>query len=627
MAQSTEHFSGTVRTTKDDLRFGPLKVRRIPTSPANTYGRNGDFIIIDDTAESDENLAISRVPVDVQFCQKIPFVVTGGTFTITAASGVYTITIATMDDFIEQVTRAEIPELRVELTDPKTIGGGQNYLLHANSVTFADGTSDLPSVLGIAGLQAGEVTVPLGTWECFAVGAVGIDVESSGVPVAPGGFDTINFTGAGVSSIVDSGGGTVTVTISGGGAGGVAYGVIAGDSGPAATATAASELITFGGIGVTVVTTDSGAGLDTVSFNLDIADLPNGVGTPVSTDTIALNIGGTTEEYPLSALSSIFGGVAYGVITADVGSATATSATENITYSGTGITITAVNAGVGLDTVDWVLDIADLPAGAGSPTLTDTIAINIGGTTEEYPISALSSLFLGTAYSRIAGGDGGIAVAIGSDLITVNGTGINVVAVDAGVGLDTLGLVLDIADLPDGAGTLIPGDEIGVNDGGTTVRHTIEEVVDTVLPGVDVTTINSQPMLTLIDTTRGNKILSVAENNMIFSDNKLDDQDWMRIGEAADADSGYIAQFDGTLVYASAHCENTGANSKEIHLYIDGTDSATLGTLSGGTNATFNNTTLNVNFDQGDRIRLRAEDGSGGAIEDTVVKLTVKWRG
>ena len=534
-----EHFSGTVRTTKDDLRFGPLKERRVNTTPPDTYGRNGDFVIIDDTATSDEALAINRVPVDAQFCQKIPIVVAGGDFTITAASGVYTITIATMDDFVDQVNRAEIPELNVAFTNPKTPGGGQNFLLHAASVTFADGTSDLPSALGIAGLQAGEVVVPLGTWECFTTDSGQIDVAFGGTPVVGTPFSELNFTGAGVSSVVDSGSGRVTITISGGGGGGVAYGSIAGDSGTA-VATVASELITFGGIGVNVVATNGGAGLDTVSFNLDIADLPDG---------------------------------------------------------------------------------------AGSPTLADSIAINIGGTTEEYPISALSTLFLGTAFSSIAGGDGGTAVAIGSDTITVNGTGINVTATNAGAGLDTLDLVLDIADLTAGAGPLVSTDEIAVDDGGTTERHSISDVVDAALPGLTLTTINSQPMLTLVDTTRANKVLSVAETNMLFSDNKVNDQDWLRIGQASDADSGYIAQFDGTLVYASAHCENTDGNSKEIHFYIDGTDSATLGTLTGGANATFNNTTLNVDFDQGDRLRLRAFDGSGDDINDVVVLLTIKWRG
>ena len=535
-----EHFSGTVRTTKDDLRFGPLKERRVNTTPPDTYGRNGDFIIIDDTATSDEQLAITRVPVEVSYCQKIPFIVAGGTFTITAPSGVYTITIATMDDFIEQVTRAAIPELRVEFTDPKTPEGGQNFLLHANSVTFADGTSDLPSILGIAGLQVGEVTVALGEWECFTTGAGQIDVAEDGTAVVGTPFSELNFTGTGVTSVVDSGSGRVTITISGGAAGGPAYGTIVGDSGTA-VATVVSELITFSGIGITVVAADAGAGLDTVSFNLDIADLP---------------------------------------------------------------------------------------AGAGSPALTDTIAINIGGTTEEYPISAFSTLFATAAYNRIAGGDGGTATAVGTtDLITVNGTGINVRAVDAGAGLDALNLVLDIADLPDGAGPLVPGDEIAVNDGGTTERHTIEEVVDAVLPGVDITTINSQPMLTLVDTTRANKVLSVAESNLIFSENKLNNNDWIQVGNANDADASYVAEFDGTLVYASAHCENTGGNSKEVHFYIGAADSATLGTLSGGTNVTFNNTTLNTDFSRGDRLRVRAVDGAGGAIQDTVVKLTLKWRG
>jgi len=86
MAQFRDHFSGTVRTTKDDLRYGPLKWRRVNTLPADTFGRNGDFVIVDNTAISSEETAITATPVDVSLCQKIPFVVTGGTFTITAAS-------------------------------------------------------------------------------------------------------------------------------------------------------------------------------------------------------------------------------------------------------------------------------------------------------------------------------------------------------------------------------------------------------------------------------------------------------------------------------------------------------------------------------------------------------------
>ena len=147
------------------------------------------------------------------------------------------------------------------------------------------------------------------------------------------------------------------------------------------------------------------------------------------------------------------------------------------------------------------------------------------------------------------------------------------------------------------------------------------------IPGLTITDINGQPMLTLEDTTRSNKILSVAENVFNFSENNLANLDWIRIASANDAESGFIADFDGTVVNFSAHCENTGAASKDIRLYIDGVDTANLGTLSGGENETVKNTTLDIDFNQGQRIRLRAVDGSGGQIQDTVIKLTVKWRG
>ncbi len=147
------------------------------------------------------------------------------------------------------------------------------------------------------------------------------------------------------------------------------------------------------------------------------------------------------------------------------------------------------------------------------------------------------------------------------------------------------------------------------------------------ITGLDVTIINGQPMLTLEDTTRSNKILSVGEQIFAFAENRLSDLDWIRIANASDADSGFIADFDGTIVNISAHCENTGSAAKEIRLFIDGTDTASLGTLSGGANATINDTSLNIDFNQGQRIRLRAVDGVAGNIEDTVIKLTVKWRG
>jgi hypothetical protein len=450
------HFSGTVRTSKDDLRFGPLKWSRVNATPPNIYGRNGDIVIVDNTAETDEATAINRTPTDTFLCQKNAFLVAGGDFTITTASGVFTITIATIDDFIREITQAAIPELRVEYTNPKSPTGGNNFLLHANTVTFADGTSDLPSVLGITGVQAGEIVVATGQWKCLTFGVNQVDISSSGTLVAGTPFSNLNFTGTGVTSVVDAGTGRVDITISGGAGGGVAYGVIAGGDGGSATATSASELITF---------------------------------------------------------------------------------------NGTGISITSTNAGIGLDTVDFGMDISDLPAGAG-------------------PLAA--------------------------------------------------------------------SDEIAINDGGTTERHTISDVVEAALPGLTITIINGQPTLTLEDTTRANKILSISEQSLVYAENAVGEgagDDWLRIGNTNDIDSGYIMDFDGTLVYGTVHTENGTSGTKDFRLFINAVDNGVIVTTPAALNGTDENATLDIDFAQGDRIRIRADAGAGNVIQDTVVKLTTKWRG
>ena len=143
---------------------------------------------------------------------------------------------------------------------------------------------------------------------------------------------------------------------------------------------------------------------------------------------------------------------------------------------------------------------------------------------------------------------------------------------------------------------------------------------------ISISTINGQLVPTFEDTTRGNKQLSVAAHDVHWAENVLSDNDWLRIGNANDADSGYIAELDGTIVFCSGHFEQTNANSKNVHLFINGADQGSLGTLGGGANATFINTTINIDFSQGDRIRLQAQNGSGGNIQDTVVRMSLKWR-
>lgn len=153
------------------------------------------------------------------------------------------------------------------------------------------------------------------------------------------------------------------------------------------------------------------------------------------------------------------------------------------------------------------------------------------------------------------------------------------------------------------------------------------------VPGfLELSIINGQPVITFLDETRGvgsppaGKRLSVSEQVLSFSENRLTVNDWIQIGNATDADSGYVMDLDGTLVFATGHCESANGNGKDIHLFKNGTDLGSVGSLSGAGEDSFVNTTLDIDFVQGDKFRLQAQQGSGGAILDTVVKLTAKWR-
>ena len=147
------------------------------------------------------------------------------------------------------------------------------------------------------------------------------------------------------------------------------------------------------------------------------------------------------------------------------------------------------------------------------------------------------------------------------------------------------------------------------------------------ITGMAVTSINGQPTVTFEDTTRTNKILSISENPVAFTNNKLNNNEWLRIGNSNHASSAYIAEFDGTVTFASGHCQRVRDNDKDIHLIVNDTDMGSIGSLTGTLADNFINTSIDVDFNQGDRIRLRAKDGNAGQIEDTIVKIILKWRG
>ena len=514
-------FDDVLKTSQSASQLGPLRIYRVPETPPDSFGRNGDLAIVDDTAFTDTISASGKEPTNVGLCQRVPQMVPGSPNSAISTNNGANLVAA--DQFSID---------RPDLTSPVliTLPLGSVFVKQAAEAitnaaitgiaaifqpTVSEGSVNNPYALPGSSLTINGVTVNFTTGGplTYIVG----QINTASVPFITAGIkhDSLVFS--------HSDGGTIVV------------------SGPDAP--------TLFGVG-----TDTGGTLTITNQDGYQVDLVDVTGTPLATmafpTTIAQSamvLGGMWTCFSTAAVSVQNAGAPVGAFNV-------------FNFLGTGIT-SIVDAGGG------VVDI-NISGGAGATqNLWETITGDAGSATATLPTDTFNIL-----------GGTGISTSIVGKTLTVTNT----------------------------------------NPAPT---------------GLTVTVINSQPMLTLEDTTRGGKVLSVGEQSLPFGENALGHNDWLRIGgNATDADSGFIADFDGTVVYATAHCENTQGNSKQIHLFIDGTDVLPvtgIGTLTGpaGTEQTFVNTTLNIDFNRGQKIRLQAQGIATGVILDTVVKLTLKWRG
>ncbi len=143
---------------------------------------------------------------------------------------------------------------------------------------------------------------------------------------------------------------------------------------------------------------------------------------------------------------------------------------------------------------------------------------------------------------------------------------------------------------------------------------------------VFLATIGGYAIPAYINATKGGKTLSVETISLVWSEANIGNNDWVQIGTARDADTGYIVPFDATIVGGTIQVENTNGNTKNIRLYVNGTQvNNALFTVSGSGEYIGVDNSFNIDLNAGDKIRMRG--GSGGTIEDTVIQLFVKWRG
>jgi len=369
--------------------------------------------------------------------------------------------------------------------------------------------------------------------------------------------------------------------------------------------------------GLSLTNADATGGNPT--FGLDIQNLPIQTAIDPTVDRVPVwdSSANANVYYTISDISGALASVnsfetwaAAGNTTGGV-SIVADSATDTVTLTGgIGINIDFNAAG---DTLTYSISRAGL---ADTPILpADSIMFFDDSNTNEPEFRSFTDLIadLGLATN--------IAASTDEDLL-----GIDVTGSDIG---------LDILNLTDPGADLAATDEFVIHDKsegtlganrkitGTNVAEGVADILN--ITGITISTINGQPVLTITDTTRS-KQLSSDMGVFNFGENALGHLDWVRVGGATDADSGHIMPMDGTVVMFTAHCEDTVANSKNMHLFIDGVDQGSLGTLAGGANATINDTTIDLDFTAGQRIRIQAQDAGSGTIRDTVANVFVRWR-
>jgi len=393
--------------------------------------------------------------------------------------------------------------------------------------------------------------------------------------------------------------------------------------------------------GLAIANADGTGGNPTVG--LDINGLPIRSDAVDGADRLAVyNITtGANEYYTVTEIANAGAANAFGIITGDTGTATADSPADTVGFTGSGITITATAGATAA--VAFALDIPDLVNGAETLVLTDTIAVFDGTDTLEYSFQdVVDDLDIPT----------GIGAGVG--FVTSDGSGnytTVTIAADATEDLDGLAVTptdgssntligLDIDGMTASAEDMAATDEFPVHNksqgtGGANRNMTGQEIADGVatilsLPtGLAVTTINTQEVLTLIDTTRSNKVLSVETTAVTWSENRIGNNDWVQIGNANDSNVGYIIPMNATIVKISAHTTDDNNNTKDIDLYIDDVSSTTgIVSFSPATNGQneYSNVALNIDVNANQKIQLRGAS-TGGPIEDTVITIWLKWRG
>ena len=386
------------------------------------------------------------------------------------------------------------------------------------------------------------------------------------------------------------------------------------------------------------------------TIGLDINGLNSGTAIDLNNDAVVIYNAAGQENFKYSIQDILdLGATTDSFSTWNIGgnqsgdtSLIATSSTETINITGgNGIALTANNTTKSLD-----LSITKDGLVGTAVELTDSILVFDTSDSDSAKSISFQNLFDDLGVIQVTTSGTGIITKVSdtgsetdfavreieSSLTSSNLGGISVTNGDLVAGNAEIGL--DINSLDDSVDILNAVDEFATYDASATknVSMTGQQVADGVADilgfgDIEVSVIDSQSFLTLADSTRGNKQLSVDSTEFVFSENRLNPNNWINIGSSVNSFNGYVVPFDGTVVYATSSCDEASGDY-DLEVYVNGSSQGVaVSYAQNDNNETRVNNTLNIDVSQGDRIRVRAVNTNGtGRLEDTVISLFVKWR-
>ena len=122
------------------------------------------------------------------------------------------------------------------------------------------------------------------------------------------------------------------------------------------------------------------------------------------------------------------------------------------------------------------------------------------------------------------------------------------------------------------------------------------------------------------------KILTTSQMNFLWTEASVANNEWIDIGTSNGANSGHIMIHDGTITNFALVVNKQNGKTSNYHVYVNGVDQGVFSSVNGtGTQSDFG--ALDIDFNQGDKIRIRSANGSGGSNPtDLVISLYVRWR-